>query len=295
MVKLGMIGYNEGNGHPYSFSAIINGYNPLSMEKSPYPVIAKYLSERTLDEFGIEGLTVTHVWSPNMFISKDIANCGLIPNVVSNYQDLLTCDIDAIIIARDDVDSHFELVEFFLKEGLPVFVDKPLCNRMDQLDALMPYLENAKLMSCSGLRYQPDIVNLFNGELRREEICFVNTLSLLDWDKYGIHVLEAITPIMGYDIKRVLNLNDNTNYLVKVEYNSGQYALIQINDRCLNPMFAEFYIKNRSYKTVFNQNFICFKAMLTEFNKMLLTHKPSINPTETYAIIKTIIQGKRNA
>jgi len=26
MIKIGMIGLSEGNGHPYSFSAIINGY-----------------------------------------------------------------------------------------------------------------------------------------------------------------------------------------------------------------------------------------------------------------------------
>ena len=41
-IKLGIIGYNEGNGHPYSFSAIINGFNP-NADWSRYPQILEYL------------------------------------------------------------------------------------------------------------------------------------------------------------------------------------------------------------------------------------------------------------
>ncbi|MDR1884376.1 MAG: Gfo/Idh/MocA family oxidoreductase [Prevotella sp.] len=294
MVKIGMIGYNEGNGHPYSFSAIINGYNPSAMETSPYPIINKYLSERNKDEFGINDFKVTHIWTPNIFIAKNIAECTYIPNIVSDYRDFVG-QVDAVIIARDDVDSHFELINFFLKEKLLVFVDKPLCSSLKHLDFFMPYIESAQLMSCSGLRYQPDIITFFDGKLKREDICFVNTLSLLDWKKYGIHLLEAITPIMGIDIKKVSNLNDKNNYIVKIEYYSGQYALIQINNNCINPMQAEFFTINESLKTIFNQNFVCFKTLLIEFSKMIKNKKAAINPMETYMIVKTIIEGEKYA
>jgi len=290
MVKLGMIGYNEGNGHPYSFSAIINGYDQSKMDKSPYPVIANYLAKRKIDEFGIGDLNVTHIWTPDSNISHNIAECTYIENVAMTYKDFIG-EVDAVIIARDDVESHYELTRFFLKENLPVFVDKPLCNQMGHLDFFMPYLEKGQLMSCSGLRYQPDIVTSFEGKLNREDICFVNTLSVLNWKKYGIHVLEAVTPIMGSDIRKVSNLNDIHNYLVKIEYASGQYVLIQINDKCLNPIQANFYTIDSTYQTFFNQNFVCFKNMLLEFNKMLETKRSVINPIETYNIIKAIIEG----
>ena len=32
-LKLGVIGLSEGNGHPYSWSAIFNGYDSVEMEK----------------------------------------------------------------------------------------------------------------------------------------------------------------------------------------------------------------------------------------------------------------------
>lgn len=290
MVKLGMVGYNEGNGHPYSFSAIINGYDSNEMAKSPYPVISNYLSERDKNEFGIGEYKVTHIWTPNISLSKNIANCTYIPNIVSNYEDLVG-NVDAIIIARDDVESHYSLVKFFLEEGLSVFVDKPLCNSKEHLNYFMPFIESAQLMSCSGLRYHPDIISCFDGKLKKEEICFVNTFSVLDWMKYGIHVLEAITPIMGYNIKEIRSLNDPNNILAKIIYESGQYVLIQINKHCMNPISAEFYTFNSSFKTVFNKNFICFKNMLLKFTQMLETKKAPIHPEETYAIVETIIKG----
>lgn len=291
MVKIGMIGYNEGNGHPYSFSAIINGYDPHMMAKSPYPVIANYLSKRLPEEFGIRDFNITHIWSPDAKISQNIAECTFIPNVVSEYKNIKN-EVDAIIIARDDVESHYEIANYFLNQGLPVLVDKPLCDRIEHLDHFLPYIENGQLMSCSGLRYQPEIVSLFDGKLDKEEICFVNTLTVLDWKKYGIHVLEAITPIMGNKIKKVSNLNDSRNRIVKIEYQSGQYALIQINDQCMNPIQASFYTKDKMYNTIFNQNFVCFKTMLSEFGRMITEKIIPIDPIETYQIVKTIIEGE---
>lgn len=32
-IKIGILGYTEGNGHPYSWSAMFNGYNKEIMEK----------------------------------------------------------------------------------------------------------------------------------------------------------------------------------------------------------------------------------------------------------------------
>ena len=44
-IRLAMLGMIEGNGHPYSWSAIINGYNPTEMAKCPYAAIPAYLGK----------------------------------------------------------------------------------------------------------------------------------------------------------------------------------------------------------------------------------------------------------
>lgn len=47
MIKVGIIGlHNKDNGHPFSFSAIINGYDKKNFKSSPYKVILDYLEKR---------------------------------------------------------------------------------------------------------------------------------------------------------------------------------------------------------------------------------------------------------
>ncbi len=36
MLKLGIMGLNEGNGHPYSFAAIFNGYDEGALAECPF-------------------------------------------------------------------------------------------------------------------------------------------------------------------------------------------------------------------------------------------------------------------
>ena len=36
-LRIGILGMTEGNGHPYSWSAVFNGYNKEEMQKAPLP------------------------------------------------------------------------------------------------------------------------------------------------------------------------------------------------------------------------------------------------------------------
>ena len=44
--KVGIIGFSEANGHPYSFSSIINGYNEKNYQKSNWKLILNYLKKQ---------------------------------------------------------------------------------------------------------------------------------------------------------------------------------------------------------------------------------------------------------
>ena len=75
MLQLGMMGMSPGNGHPYSWSAIINGdYDEKAMANCGYAGIPVYLAANR-DTLGIEGAQVTHVWTQDQTISMHIACC----------------------------------------------------------------------------------------------------------------------------------------------------------------------------------------------------------------------------
>ena len=60
-IRLGMLGSSVGNGHPYSWSALFNGYDRELMRKEcPFPGIPDYLDKESADTLTIPGATVTH-------------------------------------------------------------------------------------------------------------------------------------------------------------------------------------------------------------------------------------------
>ena len=100
-IKLGLICFSKGNGHPYSWSAIINGYNKKLMKNCGFPTISKYLDRKSFPKDQIKRTEVTHIWSQNHKISSHIAKTTFINNIVKNYKDLI--GNDGILLARDDV------------------------------------------------------------------------------------------------------------------------------------------------------------------------------------------------
>ena len=292
--KVGIIGYSEGNGHPYSFGAIINGYDQEKMDASPYPGIANYLSVRDSAEFGIGDMCVTHVWAPDQDIANNIAECTNIPNISDHYTDMVD-EVDVALILRDDAASHREIATPFLDNGKTVFIDKPLCDKPEDLEFFRPWLENAKLMSCSGFRYYPSIVNRMDGALKRSDTVYTHSISIIDWYRYGIHVLEGITPIMGTDVKWVQDTGEAGNHIVRIQYKDSKYALVQVNSDLGFILRSNFYTdSNRHFTVNYDDNFSCFRGVLKAFYQQHKTGRPAISPIETETIINVLMAADQS-
>ena len=120
--KIAMLGMTEGNGHPYSWSAMFNGYNKEAMEDCGFPVIPRYLEKQPKETFGVRGAKVTHVWCDDPENAKKVSKASLIPNILEKPEDCIG-QVDAVIIATDQGWDHVERAEKFIEAGIPVFID----------------------------------------------------------------------------------------------------------------------------------------------------------------------------
>ena len=59
--KIAMIGMVDNNGHPYSWSAMFNGYTKEYMDLCEFHVIPAYLYKQPPHTFGIPGAKITHI------------------------------------------------------------------------------------------------------------------------------------------------------------------------------------------------------------------------------------------
>ena len=97
-MRLGILGLkNNDNGHPFSFSAIINGYNKSKFKKTRYKNILKYLDKKPQKDFGIKGVKITHAWTQNKNLTKSLT--------------LFNCSYNKILVKRKNINEIKNYIE----------------------------------------------------------------------------------------------------------------------------------------------------------------------------------------
>lgn len=291
VIRTGIIGLSEGNGHPFSFSAIINGYAGSGLVDAGWAGIHDYLSRRHPADFGVGNLCVTHAWTQDDAITRALCRVASIPRGVSTPEAMLG-EIDALIIARDDAESHLPLARPFLEAGLPVFIDKPLTLKHHELQAFQPYLESGRLMSCSAMRYAVELDVLRHRLNEHGRLSLVRGTVINGWEKYGIHLLEAILsllpsppvsvePLHLHHESVLIRLADDTPIIIDALGDSPVIFQVDVMGQ------------QRISRHTISDNFSMFRRALREFSRMIETGTPRIAPDDTRNTILTLMAGSQ--
>ncbi|MGV3662865.1 MAG: Gfo/Idh/MocA family protein [Prosthecobacter sp.] len=220
-LRLAMLGMIEGNGHPYSWSAIINGYNPAEMASCPYAGIPVYLGKEPLETMRIPGARVTHVWTDDPADAPKVSAASLIPNVVANPEDVIG-QVDAVVIATDDGTDHVRRARPFVEAGLPVFIDKPMATTIAELRQFVQWHNEGRLiLSTSGMRYSPEMNLSAEQKERLGDLRWITSFTCKTWERYGIHALEAVEPLLGPGFLTVQTQGGPGGDVVQITHKGG--------------------------------------------------------------------------
>lgn len=280
-----MVGMIPGNGHPYSWSAIINGYNPREMEKCPYPAIPRYLGKQALDSVRIPQAQVTHIWTDNPEEASLVAAASKIPHVAKNVEDLLK-EIDLAIIATDDGTDHVRRVRPFVEAGIPVFVDKPLAiNREELKQFILWKREDAKILSSSGMRYAGDLKNL-----EGREWLWLTSVVCKTWERYGIHALEPVFKIVGPGFTHVRSESHKGSDIVYCNHKNGTQATIAAIDKAVGSFgILNAYGSGNAERLIMNDTYNIFRNQLLSVIEWGLTGNDPYPFDETIELMAILI------
>lgn len=289
--NVGIIGHSPGNGHPFSYSAILNGYDDQGLREAGWPVIHDYVRRRHASEFGVGDLRVTHAWTQDTPMTEALCRAANIATAAAEPGEMLGA-VDAVIIARDDAASHRELAAPFLEAGVPVLIDKPLTLDPAELDYFAPFLAAGMLMSCSSMRYARELDDV------RAELADYGRLSLVrgtivkEWARYGVHLLDAIYPLLSARPVTIRALPCDHDALA-ITLDDG--ALITIDTLPDSPPVfrVDLYGSRRRSHHDITDNFSMFRRLLGEFATMIRTSRPGESAAATPAVIRTLIAGQR--
>lgn len=290
-LNLGIIGLSEGNGHPYSWSAIFNGYNSEYMKDCPFPVISEYLSKQTFPNDFISGAKVTHIWTQDRKISEHIAISSNIENISENMEDLIG-KVDAVLLARDDYKNHYEMALPFINAGIPIYIDKPLAISNKEADKIYS-LEKFKgqIFTCSAMAYAPELIRKDIGEVK-----YIDAVAIKDWNKYSIHIIEPVLKLFDYNskiVKSCVNSFDNCK-TVTINFENGITTNFKTLYDCKCGFKITLYGTKGSQEIEFKDTYNSFKNALSEFVLIVKKEKENNSYNITKKAIEVIERGNLN-
>ncbi|NLP10578.1 Gfo/Idh/MocA family oxidoreductase [bacterium] len=293
MLKLGMIGMSPGNGHPYSWSAIINGaYDEQVMADCGFPGIPVYLAVNR-PTLGIPGAKVTHVWAQEKEVAEHIAAAARIDQVVEKPEAMIG-QVDAVLLARDDPENHVSMARPFIQAGVPLFIDKPLASTAADLAYFAEQNQRGKfIMSCSSMRYAAE-----SGAVRTEraalgDIELATAVAKKDWIKYGVHMLEGLFALLddprAGSVRHVGAVHKD---IVYIEFVSGLVATLHLFQDIV-PTFQLSLFGRSGWRLIeFKNWYAMFRTNLVEFIRSVQEGRPRLGFERTENIIQTLIAGQ---
>lgn len=290
MIKLGIIGYSPANGHPYSFSSILNGFNREAYLKTEWVGILNYLERREPNEIAALDARVTHVWTQDLNLSKEVSACSYIDNIAIEYQDMIS-KVDAVIIARDDFETHRAMSKPFLEANIPVFIDKPLTLNKEELKWFKPYYDKGLIMSCSGLRFCKELDSIRNDLSSFGDVKLARAAIINGWEKYGIHMLDATLGIWDKDVTQIRYINNKSYESFFLDFADGLTVQIDTFGPEVVTFSYEVFATKKCEKFEIRDNFSSFKRALEHFIKQVKTKQPALSWESLNRSISILIAG----
>lgn len=290
-MKLGVIGLNPGNGHPFSFSAIVNGYSDEGFARSEWGVIHAYLKARDATEFGFPGVRVTHAWTQDPAATRSLCDAAGIEHAVAAPGELIG-KVDAVLLCRHDHETHFAMAMPFLEAGLAVWVDKPLTLDLAELKAFRPYLERGKLMSCSGLAFARELDEPRATLAEYGALKLIRAAVVLDWEKYGVHMVDAVLKL-GVGRPLAVTALPAGHQSLAIELDGGTLFQVDALGACPKTFRVDLFGEKRESSHQLFDNFHAFRRCLGHFVRMVETGRPQLDPLFTVTSMKTLIAGRR--
>lgn len=295
-LRLGILGLSEGNGHPYSWAAIFNGYDPEAMHRCPFPVIPEYLGRRRFPEDAIAEAAVTHVWTQERSMSEEIAAASRIPHVVDRYEDMIG-QVDGILLARDDAENHPAMSEPFLRAGLPIYIDKPLA--LSRREAEKMYLGQkyeGQIFTCSALAFAKELMLSAEDRAALGSVVRIESSTPKGWPTYSPHIIEPVLNIIG-DQGAITDVQVTRSpegmVTVEVCWETGLETCFSALGALAKSIEIVVIGDRRSKRLVFVDSFAAFRAALQAFIDGIRNRRPPIPRRFVMNVVGIIEAGMR--
>lgn len=202
-------------------------------------------------------------------------NLGI--ELLSTIEEVVDKSDCLVVLSPDNAEMHYELSEYALKSGKPVFIDKTFTEDKATAQKIFEIAKenSTPLFSTSALRFSEKLQNTDKKDI--EEI-----ISLGGGDPaiYIIHQLEPIAVLMGTDIKKVMCVNEKKPTWI-LRFSDGRTASISLVSG--SPYTLKIIRNDATDELIVDDDF--FKGLIDNMISMFKTGNAPIKPKDTINIM----------
>jgi len=178
------------------------------------------------------GVEVQYVWGETEAFARDAMERGGIPNMVEDPREMMG-KIDALIVDHRHAKYHLEAALPFVKEGIPTFIDKPFCYRVE---AGARFLETARAHGTPVTSYSSIAHSDATLDLRAQltELGPINQLlrsGPVELDSpyggvffYGVHIVQPLLYMFDRKVEKVRINQNGANSGANLIFDNGMMA-----------------------------------------------------------------------
>jgi hypothetical protein len=180
----------------------------------------------------------------------------------------------------------------FVEAGVPVFIDKPLCDNADDLAMFERWVqEGAAILSSSSTRFAAEYAPYQYPNAPLGEWRFISMPMAKKWETYGIHALEAVYSITGPGYVSVRNTGTAERNLVHLKHRCGADVVIACGKEIVYGGALALGGTKGNATVVTKDTFSTFKAQLAEFASYLKSGERPYPFSHTVELMRLVIGG----
>jgi len=197
----------------------------IGAENSHTAVVGKILN---IDK-SVRGARITHVWGETRAFAKKAAEAGRIPTIVKDPREMMGA-VDAVMVDHRDGKHHLPAVRPFVKAGVPVFVDKPMCRSLAEAKRFLKLRREceAPVTTMSSIALQPWTKTLKRELKKLGRLRAVHIHGPGDYRSkyggiwfYGIHQTELMVELLGIGAEKATMIVNGDDSAAVATYPDG--------------------------------------------------------------------------
>lgn len=180
------------------------------------------------------GAELLYVWGETDEFARNASEKGHIPNIVKAPKEMMG-KIDALIVDHRHPKYHLKAAESFVKAGIPTFIDKPFCYRVEEGKAFLSMAEKLKtpVTSFSSIAQTDATFDMKKQVDEMGEISHIIMSGPADLDSpyggiffYGVHLVEPMIYMFGDDVHKVRITRSGKNATASLVYADDRIATL---------------------------------------------------------------------